>query len=173
MALRWVWEAGPHSPHGHHGPPGGPVINRRCVAVSQLPCPRLGDVILGESCGGVERMCTGGVRTDMRQPVKKVVTEYNQARARWSVVSRADLARTTKLAFDGIPVGLYREGTDLFPIIMRFLDKEPFAFHVRVVYRQAGILVVHPDTYPPEVFAHHLCCFPRELDAFIDEFLYT
>jgi multidrug efflux pump subunit AcrB len=64
------------------------------------------------------------VRTDMRQPVKKVVTEYNQARARWSVVSRADLAFTTKLAFDGIPVGLYREGTDLYPIIMRFVEKE-------------------------------------------------
>jgi multidrug efflux pump subunit AcrB len=64
------------------------------------------------------------VRTDMRQPVKKVVTEYNQARARWSVVSRADLAKTTKLAFDGIPVGLYREGSDLYPIIMRFVDKE-------------------------------------------------
>jgi multidrug efflux pump subunit AcrB len=60
----------------------------------------------------------------MRQPVKKVVTEYDQARARWSVVSRADLARTTKLAFDGILVGLFREGADLYPIIMRFVEKE-------------------------------------------------
>ena len=64
------------------------------------------------------------VRTDMRQPVKKVVTEYNQARARWSAVSRMDLARTTKLAYDGIPVGLYRQGTDLYPIILRFVEKE-------------------------------------------------
>ena len=64
------------------------------------------------------------VRTDMRQPVKKVVTEYDQARARWSAVSRTDMARTTKLASDGIPVGLYREGNDLYPIIMRFVDKE-------------------------------------------------
>jgi multidrug efflux pump subunit AcrB len=64
------------------------------------------------------------VRTDMRQPVSKVVTEYNQARARWSVVSRLDLARTTKLAYDGTTVGLYRQGTDLYPIILRFVEKE-------------------------------------------------
>ncbi len=64
------------------------------------------------------------VRTDMRQPVKKVVTEYNQARARWSVVSRMDLARATKLAYDGMPVGLYRQGTDLYPIILRFVEKD-------------------------------------------------
>jgi multidrug efflux pump subunit AcrB len=64
------------------------------------------------------------VRSDMREPVKKVVTEYDQARARWSVVSRADLARSTKVAFDGILVGLFREGTDLLPIIMRFVEKE-------------------------------------------------
>lgn len=64
------------------------------------------------------------VRSDMRQPVNKVVTEYNQARARWSVVSRLDLARTTKLAYDGMTVGLYRQDTDLYPIILRFVEKE-------------------------------------------------
>jgi multidrug efflux pump subunit AcrB len=68
------------------------------------------------------------VRTDMRQPVKKVITEYNQARARWSVVSRADVAKTTKLAYDGMPVGLYRQGTDMLPIILRFVEKDRLDF---------------------------------------------
>jgi multidrug efflux pump subunit AcrB len=83
------------------------------------------------------------VRTDMRQPVKKVVTEYDQARARWSVVSRADLARTTKLAFDGIVVGMYRQGTDLYPIIMRFVEKErrDFPSEIDVVPVRPSLMV--------------------------------
>ena len=35
------------------------------------------------------------VRTDMRQPVQKVVADYDEERARWSVVSRADIAEST------------------------------------------------------------------------------
>lgn len=63
-------------------------------------------------------------RTDWRQRVQKVVPQYNQERARWASVTRDDLAKTTKRAFDGSTIGLYREGDDLVPIILRHVEEE-------------------------------------------------
>ncbi len=62
----------------------------------------------------------GEMQTDWRQPVPR----YNQERARWAVVSREDLANTTKRSFDGRPVGLYREQDDLLPIVLRWVEDE-------------------------------------------------
>lgn len=59
------------------------------------------------------------VRTDMRQQVQKVVADYNQERGRWSGATRSDIAQATSRAFDGTPIGLYREGDTLMPIIAR------------------------------------------------------
>ena len=64
------------------------------------------------------------VRTDMRQRVQKVVLDYDQERARWAGVARTDIADATRRAFDGTPVGLYREGDDVYPIIVRNTDSE-------------------------------------------------
>jgi len=63
-------------------------------------------------------------RTNWRQRVQKVVPEYNQERARWAVVTREDMANTTKRAYDGRPVGLYREKDDLIPILLRHIEEE-------------------------------------------------
>lgn len=63
-------------------------------------------------------------RTNWRQPVQKVVPRYNQERARWSAVTREDIARTTKRAYDGLSIGLYREQDDLIPIVLRHVDEE-------------------------------------------------
>jgi multidrug efflux pump subunit AcrB len=63
------------------------------------------------------------VRIDMRQQVPKVGVAYDQERGRWSAVSRRDIATATQWAFDGAPVGLYREGDTLLPIIARNLDE--------------------------------------------------
>jgi multidrug efflux pump subunit AcrB len=64
------------------------------------------------------------VRTDMRQRVPKVVAEYDQERARWSTISRTDIARATRRSFDGIPVGIYREGDSVIPIVVRNIESE-------------------------------------------------
>jgi multidrug efflux pump subunit AcrB len=64
------------------------------------------------------------VRTDMRQQVPKVVAEYDQERARWSAISRKDMAEATQRAFDGTPVGLYRQGDEMIPIIARNIEVE-------------------------------------------------
>lgn len=59
------------------------------------------------------------VSTDWRQQVLEVVPEYNQVKGRQSGVSPADLAKTTKLLFDGYTIGVYRKGDDRLPIIVR------------------------------------------------------
>ncbi len=64
------------------------------------------------------------VRTDMRQRVLKVVPEYDQETGRWTATSRSDIGRATRFAYDGMPVGLYREGDDLYPIIVRRVEDE-------------------------------------------------
>ncbi len=63
-------------------------------------------------------------RTDMMNPILKVVPEYDQKRGRWSGVTRLDLANATKRSFDGISVGIYREMDDLLPIILRNVERE-------------------------------------------------
>ena len=64
------------------------------------------------------------VRTNWRERVRKIVPEYAMERARWSGVSRDDLANATKRAFDGVPVGQFREGDDLIPIVVRLTEDE-------------------------------------------------
>jgi multidrug efflux pump subunit AcrB len=64
------------------------------------------------------------VRTNWRQKTKKVLAEYSQERARWTGVSRSDIAAAAQRAYDGIPVGQYREKDKLYPIIARHVDAE-------------------------------------------------
>ncbi len=64
------------------------------------------------------------VRTDMRQRVLKVVASYNQETGRWTATSRSDIANATRFSYDGLPVGLYRERDDLYPIIVRRVEDE-------------------------------------------------
>ncbi len=63
-------------------------------------------------------------RLDWRERVRKVVPDFNDERARWSGISREDLAQATKRAFDGRTIGLYREGNSLLPIKLRHIEDE-------------------------------------------------
>ena len=65
-----------------------------------------------------------GVRNDWRERTAKVVPEYNQDRARWANITRPNVASTTKRAFDGLNVGLYREQDDLIPIVLRYREED-------------------------------------------------
>ena len=67
---------------------------------------------------------TAYTRTDWRQRVQKLVPVYNEERGRWAGVTRPDIAKTTKRAFDGRSVGLYREDDDLIPILLRHTEQE-------------------------------------------------
>jgi multidrug efflux pump subunit AcrB len=69
-----------------------------------------------------------------------VVPEYNQERARRAVVTREDIANTTKRAYDGLSIGLYREEDDLIPIVLRHVAEE------RESVSNMGVLQVYPGS---------------------------
>ena len=73
--------------------------------------------------GDREEPLAAYARTDWRQRVQKVVPEFNQERGRWAAVTREDLARAMKRAFDGRAIGLYRENDDLIPIVIRHIEE--------------------------------------------------
>jgi multidrug efflux pump subunit AcrB len=64
------------------------------------------------------------VRVDMRQQVQKVVIDYSQERARWLGISRHNIAAATLRGHDGLPIGIYRELDDTYPIIARSSKQE-------------------------------------------------
>lgn len=64
------------------------------------------------------------IRTDMRNPVQKMVIDYSQERARWTSVSRSNIAASTMRAHDGFPIGVYRQNDDIYPIIARATQEE-------------------------------------------------
>ncbi len=80
------------------------------------------------------------MRPDIMNRVKKVVPEYDEARARWAGITREDVARTTKRSYDGRQVGLYREGDDIYPILLRHVEAERTAS-----LNDFGALQVQPE----------------------------
>lgn len=64
------------------------------------------------------------VRTNWREMVPEIVPEFNQDKGGWVNISRADLAKSTKLAFDGQSLGLFREKDQLIPIIIRPIESD-------------------------------------------------
>ncbi|UTW44943.1 efflux RND transporter permease subunit [bacterium SCSIO 12696] len=58
-------------------------------------------------------------RLDWREKAPKVVVDYDQNEGRWAQITRGDVAGATRRAFDGLPVGQFREGDDLLPILLR------------------------------------------------------
>lgn len=62
---------------------------------------------------------TGFARQDWRNRVQIISPHYSQSQGRWSGVTRGDLAKATKRAFDGQLIGVYREGDNLLPILLR------------------------------------------------------
>ncbi len=83
---------------------------------------------------------SANARTNWRQRVQKVVPEYNQERARWALVTRENIANTTKRAYDGLSIGLYREEDDLIPIVLRHVAEE------RKSVSNMGVLQVQPGS---------------------------
>jgi len=63
-------------------------------------------------------------RTNWRQRVKKVVSEYDQINGRWTGINRDRIASATRMASDGLPVGQFREQDKLLPIMMRYNEEK-------------------------------------------------
>jgi multidrug efflux pump subunit AcrB len=65
-----------------------------------------------------------GIRDDWRERSKMVRPQLNEAAARRLGITKRDLDSALLRSFDGVNVGLYREGTQLLPIIARLPDDE-------------------------------------------------
>ncbi|MFC1764432.1 efflux RND transporter permease subunit [Planctomycetota bacterium] len=64
------------------------------------------------------------VRMNWRNRVKKMVVDYDQTNARWTSVTRAGIAETTRRGYDGITVGEYREQDKILAIKVRHTEPE-------------------------------------------------
>ncbi len=62
---------------------------------------------------------TKDVRDDWRNPVKVVTPVFNEQVGRQLGVTRENLANALRFAFDGTPVGTYRDGIHVLPILSR------------------------------------------------------
>ncbi len=82
---------------------------------------------------------TAVARTNWMQRIQKVVPEYNAERGRWSAVTRDDIAKATKRAYDGRQIGIFRQADDLIPIVMRYEEEE------RINLDSMPILQVQPS----------------------------
>ncbi len=66
----------------------------------------------------------GLMQTDWRQRVIEVQPDFNQSRASWAGITRADIARAIRRSYEGLTVGMFRDGDDLIPIVMRNVEEE-------------------------------------------------
>jgi multidrug efflux pump subunit AcrB len=82
--------------------------------------------IIGEKILNIYRTIphTTGIRMDWRDKVKRLSFEYSQEKARFSGVTRKELKEALLINFTGKEVGLYREGVNLLPIVLRAPEYE-------------------------------------------------
>ncbi len=59
------------------------------------------------------------VSDDWRQPVEVMRPVLNEMRSRYCGITRRDVTKALQMNFNGLAVGLYREGEDLMPLIAR------------------------------------------------------
>ncbi len=62
---------------------------------------------------------TANIRDDWREPVKVIRPQFEESWARRVGISKQDVDEALRLNFSGLSIGLYREGADLLPIILR------------------------------------------------------
>ncbi|MCG6864609.1 MAG: efflux RND transporter permease subunit, partial [Thiogranum sp.] len=64
------------------------------------------------------------IRTDWREPVKVIEPVLADAEANLAGITRQDIAQTIRAGFEGETTGVYREGDELLPIIVRAAQAE-------------------------------------------------
>lgn len=104
------------------GPGGGAVVARLSGPDADM-LRKLADkvevVMLGHDN-------TRSIRTDWGQPVKTVSIKMAEERARVLGVTRADVAQSLNMNFSGGTAGVYRQGDDLLPIVLRLPEHQRF-----------------------------------------------
>jgi multidrug efflux pump subunit AcrB len=65
-----------------------------------------------------------GIRDDWRERSKMIRPQMNETAARRLGINKRDLDQALLRSFEGVTVGLYRQGTQLIPIVTRLPDDE-------------------------------------------------
>ncbi len=76
-------------------------------------------IAIVEADGGAK-----GIRSDWRQPVKVIRPVLAEEEADLAGITRTDVSRALLEAFQGEPVGVYRESDELLPILQRAPEEE-------------------------------------------------
>ncbi len=115
-----------------------PDIQARCIKISIGPANEYSVEVrfrgpeteklkeLAESAQSILRKNPNvrDIRTNWRHPLQTVRPLFSEIPARRAGVSRQDLARALQFTFDGVAVGLFREGDTLIPIVARAVEEE-------------------------------------------------
>ncbi|MEE1673204.1 efflux RND transporter permease subunit [Agarivorans aestuarii] len=68
------------------------------------------------------------IRHDWRERTKDLLPQFNESQARRLGISKQDLADTLQMAFGGSAIGLFRDGTEMLPIVVRLPEDERVDF---------------------------------------------
>ena len=86
------------------------------------------------------------IRNDWRERTKELVPLFNESKARRMGVSKEDLSNTLQTAFGGSTIGLFRDGTQKVPIIVRLPEDERVNFET---VKNLGIFSPSQQAYVP------------------------
>ena len=81
---------------------------------------------LGGQAAAVIRADAGArsVYLNWQERSKELVPDVNESEARRLGISNDEIANSLKIAFGGAPVGMYRDGTRMLPIVVRLPEQE-------------------------------------------------
>ena len=81
---------------------------------------------LGAQAAAVIRADAGSrsVYLNWQERSKELVPRVNESEARRLGISNEEMANSLKIAFGGAPVGMYRDGTRMLPIVVRLPEQE-------------------------------------------------
>ncbi|GLO63218.1 multidrug transporter AcrB [Vibrio sp. MACH09] len=86
------------------------------------------------------------IRHDWRERTKELVPLFNESKSRRMGVSKEDLSNTLQTAFGGSTIGLFRDGTQSLPILVRLPEEERVNFDT---VQNLGIWSPSQQTYVP------------------------
>lgn len=86
------------------------------------------------------------IRNDWREKTKELVPVFNESKARRMGVSKEDLSNTLQTAFGGSTIGVFRDGTQMIPIMVRLPEDERVSFDT---VQNLGIWSPSQQTYIP------------------------
>ncbi|USD64018.1 efflux RND transporter permease subunit [Vibrio sp. SCSIO 43136] len=68
------------------------------------------------------------IRHDWRERTKELVPVFNESKARRLGISKQDLSNTLQTAFGGSTIGVFRDGTQILPMVVRLPEEERVDF---------------------------------------------